>query len=301
MKDDEQDLESAPVESKKMRFIEPVMTPYLVRTEQTVAAGILGVHSEAERMLFYLGVKEKMCTNALWIAWFLGVAVGLLVLADVLPVAFVYCSFLSLPLPLIAFFLLSTDLVRIILHEMEFYIIMTLQVVLITHAFMHFTHLGHADGLHEVHAHWDNKCIAIICFIPSMIVSGFLDAYPAKWRAVFEILFYSGSICVFVAWNSMIMFGEHGSWAPVTSHIGDNLTLLLFYIRHIWCAVHKPELLVMIKSDVDTVREVLTYSTGEDGKLHIERNVNNRQEVQTVAKSRHSALWSGRKSDDVAQ
>jgi len=81
---DEQDLEVRPFASCKMRIIEPTMHPCVVRTDATMAAMFLGAYSRAEAWLFDLGARQSRSTGLLWLLWFLGVSIGLLVLADVL-------------------------------------------------------------------------------------------------------------------------------------------------------------------------------------------------------------------------
>mmetsp|Transcript_79108 Transcript_79108/g.219838 ORF Transcript_79108/g.219838 Transcript_79108/m.219838 type:complete len:337 (+) Transcript_79108:102-1112(+) len=261
---DEQDLEVRPFASCKMRIIEPTMHPCVVRTDATMAAMFLGAYSRAEAWLFDLGARQSRSTGLLWLLWFLGVSIGLLVLADVLPAVCVGGCSLALPLPAVAFALLSRDLVSKVVLEVEFYIINVLQAVLVTHALMRLTLLVEQG-------HWDSKCIAIVCHIPSMLVSGLMDAYPAKYRAVFEILFFTGSIYVLLAWNALIIF-KHSSLGPVTSQIGDNLTLLLFYLRHIWIAVKSPNALVVVHSSVSTRHEVLNMpEIGQGGGVTFSR------------------------------
>lgn len=287
-KSDESETECKSLQSANMRIIEPVMEPYVVRTEKTIAAIFFGVNSRPERWLFHLGVRDKRCQVSLFLSWFIGVSIGSLVLADILPPICEIGCLLALPLPLVSWLLLSTDLVVKICHELELWIIYLLQAVLVTHAFLALTHVRGGHGGHGWH--WDSKIFAILSVIPFMLVGGLLDAYPAKYRATFEILFFSGATYIFVVWNALIVF-EHHSLDPVTSQIGDNVTLLLFYMRHIWSAIAKPELLGMIKSDVDSIHEEVSYTEDKGGAIKIQRTTSAKQQtVTTAARSRKSLI-----------
>lgn len=231
----------------RVRLIEPVMVPRIVRTEKSIAAIFLGVGSQTESWLFSMGAKDGCGKYVLWALWLLGMTTSLLVLGDVVPHFWVFGCVLALPLPIVAFLLLSQDLVMEILEELELYIVLLLQGVLVTHALMSLTHVTHERK-------WDIKCLAVLCYVPSIIVMSLMDAYPTRYRRIFQILFSSGGIAVLVTWNLLIII-EHGNLGPLTSQFGDNFTLLLFYCRHIRTAVAHPDAFVVITSMVHTKHE----------------------------------------------
>lgn len=240
-----------------VRIIEPMLIPRIVRTEKTMAALVFGVGSSTEWYLYHFGVTSATCQVFLWSLWYVGVTIGLLVLGGLLPAPWVLGCLLALPMPLVAFLLFSKDLVLEVLHELEFYIVLLLQGVLVAHALLGLTHTEHD-------AKWDPKGLAVVSYIPSMIVMGLIDAYPAKYRARFEVLFASGAIAVLVAWNTLIIL-HHGNWVHLGTQLGDNVTLLLFYLRHVYVAVAHPSAFVVIASMVQTKKQnvMAEFSTGD--------------------------------------
>merc|ERR1719277_2701066 len=141
---------------KTIRMIESVKEARHVRTDRSIASLFLGYHSRAEHMLFVIGVKNEISTGILWSLWFLGSFGGLLVVAGFLPKACIWISLLMLPLPTVAFLLLSKDLVCEILEEIDFYVVSILQTMLFLTA------------LHRVR---DQNAVFWISFYPTMMVS----------------------------------------------------------------------------------------------------------------------------------
>lgn len=247
-----------------MRLIEPMMAPRIVRTEHSMASIFLGVGSEAESWLFTMGAKDGIGKFVLWSLWYVGMVIGALVLAHVIPDVWGFGCFLALPLPIVAFLLLSIDLVMEVLHEVEFYVILLLQFVLVVHTVMALIPVTLEKRW------WHNKLLPVICYMPSMLVMGFCDAYPARYRAIFQILYSTGAIAVLVLWNSMITV-EHGTWHHHLYQIGDNLTLMLFYCRHLYTAMVYPEAYVLISSMVRTKREKVKLEFGQNDEIALHR------------------------------
>jgi len=230
------------------------MAPMEVSTKRTVAASFLGEDSRIEAVMYEIGVKNELMQGVLWSMWYIGAITGMLAVAEVVPVTCVWASVLMLPLPVVTVLLLSTDLLAHILISMDLYIIYILQFALFV------------DGILFCQA--DLRRIFWYCFCPTMIASGLVDAYSAKYRPLFAKLFFSASICILVSFNFLMIFkwqvfGSSGKLVHVSfalHHISDQLTLFVFYCRHLWCSVFSPEHYVMIKADVRTRRHETVMS-----------------------------------------
>jgi len=232
------------------------MIPIQISTKRTVAASFLGEDSSVEALMYEVGVRNQHMQGVLWGMWYIGAIAGMLAVAEVVPVTCVWASILMLPLPVVTVLLLSTDLLAEILISMDLYIIYILQFALFV------------DGIFYCQA--DLRRVYWYCFCPTMIASGLVDAYSAKYRPLFGKLFFSGSICVLVSFNCLMIFkwqvfGSPGSTKLVNisfilHHASDQLTLFVFYCRHLWCSVFSPEHYVMIKADVRTRRHETVMS-----------------------------------------
>lgn len=224
------------------------MTPIEISTKRTVAASFLGEDSSIEALMYEIGVRNSYMQCVLWGMWYFGAITGMLVVSELLPLSCVWASILMLPLPFVTVLLLSTDLLAQILVSMDLYIIYILQFALFV------------DGIFYCQA--DRRRIFWYCFCPTMIASGLVDAYSAKYRPLFAKLFFSASICILVSFNCLMIFkwqvfGSAGKLVNISfalHHISDQLTLFVFYSRHLWCSVFSPEHYVMIKADVRTRR-----------------------------------------------
>lgn len=238
----------------RSREIYSDMIPKGISTRNTVAAMFLGEDSQIEHMMFEAGVKNQHMQGVLWGMWYIGAIIGMLTVAEVAPLGCVWASLLMLPLPAVYGLLLSTDLLGEILISMDLYIIYILQFALFV------------DGIFYCGA--DLRRIFWYCFAPTMIASGLVDAYSAKYRPLFAKHFFSASICILVSFNGLMIFkwqvfGSAGKLVNVSfalHHISDQLTLFVFYCRHLWCSVFSPEHYVMIKADVRTRRHETVMS-----------------------------------------
>lgn len=232
----------------RRREIYSDMVPIEISTKRTVAASFLGEDSSIEALMYEVGVRNQRMQGVLWGMWYIGAITGMLAVAEVVPVTCVWASILMLPLPVVTVLLLSTDLLAEILISMDLYIIYILQFALFV------------DGIFYCQA--DLRRIFWYCFCPTMIASGLVDAYSSKYRPLFAKLFFSASICILVSFNCLMIFkwqvfGTAGKLANVSftlHHASDQLTLFVFYCRHLWCSVFNPEHYVMIKADVLTRR-----------------------------------------------
>jgi hypothetical protein len=232
------------VRPEAVRLIEPVEGPVQIRTERTLVSQVLGYRSSLEAILFHVGVRSSWTTGFLWLLWLLGVLIGFAVILDMIPIYFVWACLMMLPLPFVTFSLLSKDLVALLLMELDIYLITILQMVLF------------ATATHYLH---DNKLIFWYCYIPTLIVAPFVDGYPAKYRPLFSTLFFIGLLGIFLLWNAILIWKFH-TMSPVRAHIGDNVTLALFYGRHLWTAHFSPDTFIVLKSSIRTFQETVNVS-----------------------------------------
>lgn len=244
----------------KIRTIECDMQPMEVRTSKTVAAMILGEASDTEGMMFEIGVKSRAGQGLLWSLWFIGACVGISAVGEALPIHFVWVSLLMLPLALVTTFLMSCDVLRSLFSSLDVYVLGILQFAMFV------------DGIYYCGA--DRRSIFWGCYLPTMCASLFVDAYPAKYRDVFAKLFFSASLIILIIWNLLLVykynaFGNMSKMVSLTfllHHIADQLTLLVFYCRHLWVSTFTPEHFVMIHASVRTKHEQLELAYDiEDG------------------------------------
>lgn len=222
------------------------MEPCDVSTRKTIASLLLGEGSSTEEYLFHMGIKNRYAQGVLWGMWSVGAIAGLLAVAAAVPVGFVWASLLMLPLPVVTVMLLSVDLVKQLAASMDLYIIYILQFALFV------------DGIYYCRA--DLRRIFWYCLMPSLFASGLVDAYPAKYRAQFATLYFSSSLCILAVWNVLLVFKWEvfGSSAKLVNisftlhHLSDQLTLAVFYGRHLFCSILWPDYFVLIKADVRT-------------------------------------------------
>lgn len=247
-------------ESLKARTMEADMQPIEVRTSASVTAYILGEDSNVEGMMFEIGVKSKAGQGLLWSLWFVGACVGLLGVAEALPIHFVWGSLLMLPLALVTTLLMSRDVLRGLFKSLDVYVLGILQFAFFV------------DGIYYCGA--DLRSIFWACYLPTMFASLLVDAYPAKYRDVFAKLFFSASLIILIVWNLLLVykwkaFGDFHKMVSLTfllHHIADQLTLLVFYCRHLWVSSFTPEYFVMIHASVCTRHEQLEFDYDvEDG------------------------------------
>jgi len=238
------------------RIIYSDMAPQEVRTEFTVASMFLGEGSRIEAKLYQIGVRDQLSTSIVWGLWFTGCATGLLVVGGMLPLGFIWASTLMLPLALVEILLLSRDLVDRILFGFDVYILLFLQIAMVFDA--------------VVALKGSQKTIFWYCYLPTVFGSAFVDAYPAKYRALFAKIFFSASICVLVCWNFLYFLwytGQKFNLSMIIHHVSDQTTLFVFYIRHIYVSFFRPGHFVLIKGDVCTRRESVQVSKDlETGK-----------------------------------
>jgi len=229
-----------------LRMIYSDMQPIEVRTSHTVAALLLGPGSRAENFMFDNGVKQTNGVAVLWGLWYFGAILGGLVVAQLLPKSFVWASLLMLPLPIVTVALLSTDLLAEVVYGLDLYIIYILQFALFV------------DGIFYCNA--DHRIVFWVCYLPTMVASGLVDAYPAKYRAFFAKLFFSASLVILIIWNCLMYFkwNAFGTTFKLSNisfnlhHVSDQATLGVFYCRHLYVSTFRADYFVMIKSDVLT-------------------------------------------------
>jgi len=228
------------------RYVYSDMVPREVKTSHTVAALFLGEGSWAEHLMFEVGVKNPYHTSVIWGLWYIGAIVSLAAVGGFLSKTFVWASLLMLPLPILTVLLVSTDLLKELCTSMDLYIIYILQF-----AFM-------VDGV--FYCKQDIRRVFWYCYLLTMIASGLVDAYPAKFRAFFAKLFFWNAIGILAVFNALLFFkweafGDLTKLANVSftlHHISDQLTLGVFYCRHIYCSTYYPNYFVMIKAEVLT-------------------------------------------------
>lgn len=238
------------------------MSPCDISTRKTVASLLLGEGSKTEEHLFHMGVRSHHAQGVLWGMWFVGAAIGLFAVADAIPVGFVWASLFMLPLPVVTIMLLSVDLVCQLAASMDMYIIYILQFALLV------------DGIYYCNA--DLRRIFWYCYVATLFASGLVDAYPAKYRALFAKLFFSSALCILAIWNFFLVFkwevfGSHAKLVNISftlHHLSDQLTLGVFYSRHLFCSILWPDHFVLIKADVRTgLRSVYRKDTEDSAGL----------------------------------
>jgi len=237
---------STPLLPVSHRVIYCDMGPCDISTRKTIASLLLGEGSSTEEYLFSMGVRNRYAQGVLWGMWLVGATIGLFAVAAAIPVGFVWASLLMLPLPVVTVMLLSVELVWQLAASMDLYIIYILQFALFV------------DGIYYCNA--DLRRIFWYCYMPTLFASGLVDAYPAKYRALFAKLFFSSSLCILAIWNCFLVFkwevfGSHAKLVNISfllHHLSDQLTLGVFYGRHLFCSILWPDYFVLIKADVRT-------------------------------------------------
>jgi len=242
-------------ESHRVRVIEPMMDPVIVRTSKTVLAIFLGEGSQTEAMFFAVGVKNTTAQIVLWVLCYIGLIFSMLVLAEQVPNYCLFGCMLALPLPAVAIPLLSADIIAQVLCELEFWLVCTLQMQMVYFILKEYY-------TEEYHDRWTVNCFAVATCLPFMLTMGLIDAYPAKYKAHFQLCFAGGATAIFFAWNSLIVF-KHGNWAPVTHRIMDSVALLVFYGKQIKVAVTCPDAFNVLTSSLHT-RRCMIYQVGPD-------------------------------------
>lgn len=237
---------------KKIRIVYPDMQPIEVSTSSTVAALLLGEHSSAEHMLFEACIKQNVNwfgitgPHILWGLWYIGALIGILVVAKIMPMKCVWASVLMLPLPLTTLLLMSTDLLKCTLYGLDLYIIYILQFALFV------------DGVYFCKS--DQRVVFWVCYLPTLLASGVIDAYPAKYRASFAKQYFGAMLAILIGWNYLMVFkfNAFGSLNKLSNisfilhHVSDQATLGVFYCRHIYVSMFNENCFVMIKSDCIT-------------------------------------------------
>lgn len=268
----------------KLRCIYSDMQPMEIKTTHTIAALVLGENSAAENMMFEHGVKKKHGSIVLWALWYIGAITGVLCVAKVLPMYLVWASVLMLPLPFVVLALSCTDLLVEVFSNLDVYIIYILQFALFV------------DGIYYCGA--DKRTVFWVCYLPTMLASGIIDCYPAKYRAFFAKFFFSNMIAILLVWNYLLAFRwnafgsiyhlKMGSLSFLLHHISDQATLAIFYLRHLFCSFFSEDYYVMIKADVLTGHQECEYHQQRDCLMlkHAHRG----SEVRIHAHSRASIL-----------
>jgi hypothetical protein len=141
----------------------------------------------------------------------------------------------------------------------------------------------------------DNRTVFWWCYAPTMGISGLVDAYPARVRALFAKVFFSGTTTIFVMWTLMLIFGWC-RWEERRYEVGrikgslaacsltTTFTVLLFFVRHVICAYLHQDRFVVIRSHVRTYRAELSMKfDGSDSE----------PTLQAAGPSRRSVQYSG--------
>merc|ERR1711971_357668 len=97
-----------------------------------------------------------------------------------------------LPMPIFVAAVFSIDLLRNLVQEFECYLVLFLQMNIFTTMIILCP---------------DTRSVFWVCFLPSMLVSTFMDAYPSKWRPVFSRMFFLGIGFVYLLWLGILCFG----------------------------------------------------------------------------------------------
>lgn len=235
----------------RIRIIEAEFPVKRINTDRTLASVLLGKGSRAEALLFKMAVKDRWPGRILWVLWWIGAIFGMMSLINAGPDFFIFGSVFMLPLPLFAFSVLSLDLVWEVLFSFECYVTSGLQTML----------MGTAMNLIR-----DRRVAFWAFFFPTMICATFVDAYPAKFRAVFAKLFFTSMGCVYLVWLAFLFFGlmdpiynrewevEELSGKAVSSIAQNTATLLAFCGRQLCSAVMTPDNFVLILAPVKTSR-----------------------------------------------
>lgn len=230
--------------AREIRVVEPARNITRVETKDTVASQVLGKETRMENLLFKLICRDNVSSSMLWLLWWVGFFGGEFALLGLMPRPCIWLSILMVPIPTLAVLMLSTELVKDCIAEFELYVVSVLQFVWLSCVF-------------TMMADWRN--VFFVSYVPTLVVAGFVDAYPAKFRSRFTKLFFLGKSCVLVFWDSLLVFDlvrvydrrwHVGHLAGTTSAVSftTSITLLLFCYRHLKTAHKKPDLLVLIKS-----------------------------------------------------
>lgn len=256
------DRSSPCIEHVQSRVAAPEKGVMLVRTRRTLASVIFGERTRVNRW-FRRFMSNSTVIYVLFVLWYTGASLGLLALTPFVPRACVWASVLMLPLPLLAFLVLSKDLVGQCLVELEFYIMMALQTVLLICA---------------VALLRDRRCVFWGCLAPMMGIACLVDAYPARYRAIFAKCYFTGLTVVFVIWNLMLIL-NWCAWTPRFYRVGHiegsiaacsfttQSTVLVYFLRHLGCAFLHQDRFVLIRSHMITRIEELSATVDEEGAV----------------------------------
>jgi hypothetical protein len=240
----------------RRRVIYSAMTWKEVNTHTSFAGLIF--NEEIEACIYGFCARSHIFTGAVWAVWSIGCITGLLVVARVLPLRFVWASLLMLPLPVVILLPMSVDLLREIWCSMGVYIISMLQFALIV------------DGVYFCHA--DERKVFWYCLAPFLLSACLVDAYPSKYRSFVGTLFFASAIAILIVWNALLIFrwevlGDKGQLGLAKTsyllhHASDQLTLVVLYSQNLYAAVFHPDRLTLIKADVVSGHKTITSAEG---------------------------------------
>jgi len=134
-----------------------------------------------------------------------------------------------LPLPVCTVLVLCRDLLREVFHTFEWYLIVGMQLYNVFCAMLLLR---------------DTRALFWIFYLPSVLVSTLVDAYPSHYRTCFERVFFIVNGAVLVAWVVVLSFGFieiHSSMWSLAKVSGTLLQgcvtnvgmLLAFVFRHL--------------------------------------------------------------------
>lgn len=231
-----------------VRVLQPVRRTQRISTEKSLASQVFGKGSRTEAWLFHYIAKNRLSSSVLWLLWYAGLVVGLLGLANVLPVEWTCGSMLMLPLPLLNALVLSVDLVREVSNEFEAKVLWFLQGLMFSCGFFSLD---------------DERKVFWMSLAPAMYFSLLVDAYPAKFRGFFTKMFFVSKALALVSWDVLVLTGwghfTNTGWtlgrlhgATVATSFTTSITLLIFCYRHLKTAWTQNDRCVIIKSAVRT-------------------------------------------------
>lgn len=193
-------------ETTTLRVIKSFHQPQYIRTQMSLAAMFLGEGSRIEKVFFNIGAKDRIITGVLWGFWWLGCSISLLSLLDLLPENRKWAAVLMLPLPVVTVPVLSEDLVKKILQNFHFY------VLLAGNFWIFYCALIIQNG-ELVWFFW-------LCAYPTILIAPLVDAYPPRFRTFFAKHFFIGITCITIVWLVVILDGQTIPIRKIESRFG---------------------------------------------------------------------------------
>jgi hypothetical protein len=209
-------------------------------------------------------MQTRAFTAVPMMLWYAGASIGFLALTPLLPRPCIWVSTLMLPLPFFAGLYLSKDLLMEIISELEFYIVILLEIVVLVCALKLLQ---------------DDRCIFWWCLAPNLAIGAMVDAYPSRFRPTFAKCFFTGQTALIVLWNLALIF-KWCTWKAQFYSVGhikgslaaccftSSVTLLIFFLRHVFFAFVHEDRFIVIRSHVRTCHRDLSVSFVESEGAH---------------------------------